>query len=117
MSNLKFITITTVMGLSLGYCLHLYHGDRNLCEHVQPSTKLFHFVATFNGLSLLGRSVVGRWQWSGIGLAFLQGYGFAWYSHFVHEQNKPATWQYPWLSYKSDNKLFLQSLLGMHKLW
>merc|ERR1711915_572131 len=100
----KFVAITTLMGLSLSYCLHLYHGDRNLrevdcngyvhgkgldkdgkpfqefatfypyylCEHVQPSTKLFHFVATFNGLSLLGRSVVGRWQWSGIGLAFLQ---------------------------------------------
>ena len=32
MSNLKFIAITTVMGLSLSYCLHLYHGDRNLRE-------------------------------------------------------------------------------------
>ena len=32
MSNLKFIAITTVLGLSLSYCLHLYHGDRNLRE-------------------------------------------------------------------------------------
>ena len=43
-----------------------------LCEHVQPATKLFHFIATFNAHSLLGRSLVGEWQWAGIGLAFLQ---------------------------------------------
>ena len=52
-----------------------------LCEHVQPATKLFHFIATFNGLSLLGRSLVGEWQWAGIGLAFLQvGYIWIWFA-------------------------------------
>eukprot|EP00092_Neocalanus_flemingeri_P007243 GFUD01007823.1.p1 GENE.GFUD01007823.1~~GFUD01007823.1.p1 ORF type:complete len:152 (+),score=20.83 GFUD01007823.1:135-590(+) len=88
-----------------------------LCEHVHPRTKLFHFIATFNGLSLMGRSILGQWQWSGLGLALLQGYGLAWYSHFTIEQNKPATWQYPWMSYKSDNKLFYESLRGVHRLW
>merc|ERR1712106_1188188 len=57
-----------------------------LCEHVQPATKLFHFIATFNALSLLGRSLVGEWQCAGIGLAFLQGYGLAWYSHFCRAE-------------------------------
>eukprot|EP00090_Calanus_glacialis_P004069 TRINITY_DN13017_c0_g1_i1.p1 TRINITY_DN13017_c0_g1~~TRINITY_DN13017_c0_g1_i1.p1 ORF type:complete len:152 (-),score=37.01 TRINITY_DN13017_c0_g1_i1:27-482(-) len=88
-----------------------------LCEHVNPTTKLIHFIATFNALSLMGKSIIGEWQWAGLGLALVQGYGLAWYSHFMVEQNKPATWQYPWMSYKSDNKLFYQSLMGIHKLW
>merc|ERR1712241_1201382 len=88
-----------------------------LCEHTLPTTKLFHFIATFNALSLLGKSIVGPWQWSNIALGLFQGYGLAWYSHFNIEQNKPATWMYPGLSFVSDQKLFVESLLGKHKLW
>ena len=43
-----------------------------LCEHVHPTTKLIHFIATFNALSLMGRSIIGEWQWAGLGLALVQ---------------------------------------------
>ena len=43
-----------------------------LCEHVNPTTKLIHFIATFNALSLMGRSIIGEWQWAGLGLALVQ---------------------------------------------
>ena len=43
-----------------------------LCEHVDPTTKLIHFIATFNALSLMGRSIIGEWQWAGLGLALVQ---------------------------------------------
>ena len=43
-----------------------------LCEHTKPVTKLFHFIATFNALSLLGKSMVGPWQWTNIALGLLQ---------------------------------------------
>ena len=43
-----------------------------LCEHTKPSTKLIHVVATFNALSLWGKSAYGPWKWSYIGLGLLQ---------------------------------------------
>ena len=43
-----------------------------LCEHTQPVTKLFHFIATFNALCLLGTSILGPWQWTNIALGLLQ---------------------------------------------
>ena len=88
-----------------------------LCEHRKPATKLVHVVATFNALSLLGRSAAGPWRWSDLALGLLQGYGLAWYSHFFIEQNKPATWQYPGYSFISDQRLFLESLMGRHRLY
>merc|ERR1712133_292581 len=44
-----------------------------LCEHTKPSTKLIHVVATFNALSLWGKSawtleVVLHWPWSFTGI-------------------------------------------------
>jgi len=88
-----------------------------LCEHVKPRTKLFHFIATFNATAILGKLIFGRTEWAWLAAGLLQGYGLAWYSHFTVEMNKPATWQYPWLSYTSDNRLFIESLLGYHALW
>ena len=107
-----------------------------LCEHTKPTTKLIHVVATFNALSMLGKSAAGPWRWSLLGLGLLQvirsisnnkylidyfsglkGYGLAWYSHFFIEQNKPATWQYPGYSFISDQRLFIESLMGKHKLY
>lgn len=42
----------------------------------------------------------------------LSGYGFAWIGHFFFEQNKPATFQYPWWSLKSDFKMYFDILSG-----
>ena len=43
-----------------------------LCEHTKPTTKLIHVVATFNALSLLGKSAAGPWRWSLLGLGLVQ---------------------------------------------
>jgi hypothetical protein len=91
-----------------------------LCEHEQPRTKLFHFLATFNELALLSHMFLlskEGFKITTLVLILLQGYGLAWYSHFTIEQNKPATWQYPVWSYLADHQLFAQTLLGHHLLW
>ena len=43
-----------------------------LCEHTKPTTKLIHVIATFNALSLWGKSAAGPWRWSLLGLGLLQ---------------------------------------------
>ena len=43
-------------------------------------------------------------------LALLLGYGFAWYSHFFIEKNRPATFKYPYWSFCADFKLLLMTI-------
>jgi hypothetical protein len=40
------------------------------------------------------------------------GYAFAWFSHFVIEKNKPATFKYPLWSFISDYKMVFYMLTG-----
>ena len=39
-------------------------------------------------------------------LALVQGYAFAWVGHFFFEHNRPATFQYPRLSFMGDWRLW-----------
>jgi len=96
-----------------------------LCQHQLESTKLFHFLATANSLTFLSiwlfmtgekqRGVTRMVKLIGFGI--LQAYALAWFSHFFFEQNKPATWIWPWLSFKSDFKLFADLLGGKFRMW
>ena len=40
------------------------------------------------------------------------GYGFAWVGHFFFEKNRPATFTYPWQSYKGDWRMWWETLTG-----
>ena len=81
-----------------------------LCEHSVGTTKLFHFIASANALTIFATLLTRKWQTKLFLFGFVQAYGFAWFSHFFVEHNRPATWTYPTYSFFGDFKMFLQIL-------
>jgi hypothetical protein len=79
-------------------------------EHSKPACRAWHFVgstlalmmaaagATYNPWLLLAAPVVG--------------YGFAWFSHFFIEKNRPASFKYPLWSFIADWKMWALILSG-----
>ena len=82
-----------------------------LSQHADRTCRRLHFVGTTLGLILFVVAVLTQTWWL-IAVAFIQGYAFAWVGHFVFEHNKPATFKYPWLSYRGDWKMWWQMLTG-----
>ena len=80
-------------------------------EHSQPMTRLLHFIGTTLSLVLL-TWIFRTGNWIYFPLCFVIGYAFAWFSHFVIEKNKPATFQYPLWSFISDYKMSFYMLTG-----
>jgi len=85
--------------------------DFYVAEHNQPMTRLFHFVGTSLGIVLLVW-VIRSGNWLYLPLCFAVGYAFAWFSHFVIEKNKPASFKYPLWSFVSDYKMMFYMLTG-----
>ena len=85
-------------------------------EHSKPKTKLLHFIGTSISLYFLAQLVI---TFDPIYLiyALLSGYGFAWVAHFFIEKNKPATFTYPFYSFIGDHKMFVEILIGKHKIF
>jgi len=81
-----------------------------LCEHNVGITKLFHFIASANALTIFATLLTRKWQTKLFLFGFVQAYGFAWFSHFFVEHNRPATWTYPTYSFFGDFRMFLQIL-------
>ena len=80
-------------------------------EHSQSLTRLFHFVGTSLSIVLL-IWFIRNGVWFYFPLCLVVGYGFAWFSHFYIEHNKPATFQYPVWSFISDYKMIFYMLTG-----
>jgi hypothetical protein len=75
-----------------------------LREHSRASTRWLHFVGTSLGVGLgVSAGVTGRGVL--VPLALVAAYGFAWFSHFVIEHNRPATFKYPLWSFISDFRM------------
>jgi hypothetical protein len=85
--------------------------DFYVAEHSQPLTRLFHFAGTTLGLVLLVW-IIKSGNWLYFPLCLVTGYAFAWFSHFVIEKNKPATFKYPLWSFISDYKMVFYMLTG-----
>ena len=85
--------------------------DFYVAEHSQPLTRLFHFAGTTLGLVLLVW-ILRTGSWFYLPLCFVIGYAFAWFSHFVIEKNRPATFKYPLWSFISDYKMVVFMLTG-----
>ena len=85
-----------------------------LREHSKKATRAFHYVGTLTALSLLGWTIATSAWWF-IPLYFVIGYGFAWYSHFFIEHNKPATFTYPFWSFIGDHHMLSLFLTGRLK--
>jgi hypothetical protein len=85
--------------------------DFYVLEHSQPMTRYFHFVGTLLGLVLLVWFLRSG-SYFYIPLCFVVGYGFAWFSHFFIEKNRPATFKHPLWSFVSDYKMIFLMLTG-----
>lgn len=85
--------------------------DFYVAEHSQPTTRYLHFIGTLLATVVL-IWIVQSGNWLFLPTVLLIGYGFAWYSHFYVEKNKPATFKYPFWSYISDYKMVFYMLIG-----
>ncbi|MGQ9895972.1 MAG: Mpo1-like protein [Acidobacteriota bacterium] len=85
-----------------------------LAMHSHPMTRLFHFVGTVLQLPILLACFLIGWWWGLLAIPVVS-YGLAWFSHFVFEQNRPATWTNPWYSLLGDYKMVGMMLRG--QLW
>jgi hypothetical protein len=82
-----------------------------LTEHQDAISRRLHFIGT--GLFLvifIAGLYTGRYKM--LWFAPLAGYGFAWVGHFFFEKNKPATFEYPFMSLVSDFIMFWHILTG-----
>ena len=82
-----------------------------LSEHSNRTCRRLHFVGSTLGLALVALAVATQTWWL-IAVGFVQGYAFAWVGHFVFEHNKPASFKYPWMSYKGDWMMWWDILTG-----
>ena len=86
-----------------------------LSEHSHKTTKLLHFIGTSISLYFLF-NFFRTFDFVYIILSLLSGYGFAWVSHFFIEKNKPATFKYPFYSFIGDHLMFIEIIMGRHKI-
>ena len=84
-------------------------------EHSNRTNRRLHFIGSTGGLLLvlygiasMDLAVFGRCLLA----ALVLGYGMAWVGHFFIEHNRPATFKYPWMSYRGDWKMWWQMLTG-----
>lgn len=72
-----------------------------LSQHSRAATRLLHATGTVLGLivAVVGLALGNLWL---VPAGFGVGYGFAWFSHFAIERNRPATFRYPLWSFLGD---------------
>ena len=87
-----------------------------LSEHSHKTTKLLHFIGTSISLYFLF-NFFRTFDFVYIILSLLSGYGFSWISHFFIEKNKPATFKYPFYSFIGDHLMFVEIIMGKHKIF
>jgi hypothetical protein len=82
-----------------------------LGEHQNTICRVLHFFGTLGAIAGILTSIYLDIWWIALaGVAF--GYANAWIGHFVFENNRPATFKYPLLSFLSDLILFSEFLTG-----
>jgi hypothetical protein len=80
-------------------------------EHSLPACRAIHFVGSTLALAVLGAAIFFGNPWLLFGVPVV-GYGFAWFSHFFIEKNKPASFKYPLWSFLADWKMWAMILTG-----
>jgi hypothetical protein len=82
-----------------------------LNEHKRKGTRISHFIGTSLFFIFILLSIV-LWNFCFILLAITSPYAIAWFGHFFIEKNKPAAFDYFWLSLMSDFKMYFEILSG-----
>jgi hypothetical protein len=79
-------------------------------QHSRSRTRLLHALGSVGALLMVVLALsVSRWFFLAVPVV---GYGFAWYSHFFVEKNKPATFHHPFYSLCSDYKMLFLMMAG-----
>jgi hypothetical protein len=79
-------------------------------EHSLPACRAIHFVGSTLALAVLVAAIVYS-PWLLLAMPVV-GYGFAWFSHFAIEKNRPASFKYPLWSFIADWKMWALMLAG-----
>jgi hypothetical protein len=79
--------------------------------HSKASTRLIHAVGTSAALACVAAFAITRKK-AFLTAAPIAGYGFAWYSHFFVEGNKPATFGNPLWSLRGDFEMMVRMMTG-----
>ena len=82
-----------------------------LREHSHPRTRSLHIVGTTLAWLMILAWLVTGYE-SCLVLAVLGGYGLAWISHFMIEDNRPATFWHPLWSLRADLRMYWKWLEG-----
>lgn len=80
-----------------------------LSEHSLPKTRWIHFAGTTVALGSVAAALITGIGWLWL-IAFIGGYGPAWYGHFFVEHIRPATFTYPFWSLAADFKMWFLML-------
>jgi hypothetical protein len=80
-------------------------------QHLHPLTRLMHVAGTLGGITAGAAGIVRRRR-ALLALAPLIGFGSAWFSHFVIEGNKPASFGNPLWSFRADFRLIRRFFSG-----
>jgi hypothetical protein len=82
-----------------------------LREHSNPTTRAMHLAGTVAALLCLVTALITRNPWWVL-IAFVAGYGPAWFAHFFVEKNRPATFSHPLFSLAADFAMLGHALRG-----
>ena len=83
-----------------------------LSQHANRTCRRLHFIGTLLAFLQLIRTILFAFNLANLLLVFVIGYGFAWIGHFFFENNRPATFKWPWLSFQGDMRLFKEIATG-----
>ena len=70
-------------------------------QHLHPATRALHAWGPLAAVALAVAGIASGLLWAPL-LAIVVGYGIAWFSPFVIEQNRPASWGRPAWSFRGD---------------
>ncbi len=82
-----------------------------LREHTCRRCRAFHYAAALSVVGLAAAALLTSGWWL-LALAPPAAYGLAWLGHVCFEQNRPATWIYPWWSLRAEWRMTRLALTG-----
>ena len=74
-------------------------------QHTHPMNRALHFVGTSLAVATVAAGVTLVAPLALL-LVPLVGYGSAWVGHYFFEENRPATFTYPWWSLRGDLRMY-----------